>query len=71
MELAPGFRGYGKDMTKHHPTTKIREDMVETIKEKLNLDGKDRFEIQDALLPFRDKLPKKYQGKNERLGERL
>ncbi len=71
MELAPGFRGYGKDITKHHPTTKIREDMVETIKAKLQSDGKDRFEIQDALMPFRDKLPKKYQGKNERLGERL
>jgi fumarate reductase flavoprotein subunit len=71
MEMPPGFRGYGKDLTKHNPITPIRQKQVESIKEKLQKEGKDRFEIQDALMPFKEKLPKKYQGKNERLGEIL
>lgn len=71
MELPPGFRGYGKDMTIHHPDTPARTDEVEAIKEKMKEEGKDRFEIQDALMPYCHKLPKAYQGKNERLYERF
>jgi len=71
MEMPPGFRGYGKDMTIHNDATPIRQSRVDAIKEKLEAEGKSRFEIQDALMPFIDKLPKKYQGKNERLGESL
>ncbi|MCD6174014.1 MAG: fumarate reductase flavoprotein subunit, partial [Sulfurimonas sp.] len=71
MEMPPGFRGYGKDLTNHHPMTKVRQDSVDTVVEKLKAEGKNRFEIQDALMPFMDKLPKKYRGINERLGENV
>ena len=71
MELPPGFRGYGKDLTQHHPDTKCRKTVVDSIKQELEKNGADRFEIQNALMPFIDKLPKKYQQKNERLGENI
>ena len=71
MELPPGFRGYGKDLTKHHKDTKIRQLTVDAIQKRLEEDGENRFEIQNALMPFIDKLPKKYQGTNERLGENI
>jgi len=71
MELPPGFRGYGKDLTKHHPDTQKREDVVSAIKEKLEAQGGSRFEIQNCLMPYLDKLPKKYRATNERLGENV
>ncbi|MEA1956670.1 MAG: fumarate reductase flavoprotein subunit [Campylobacterota bacterium] len=71
MEMPPGFRGYGKDLTQHHEDTKLRQEMVDATTERLEADGYDRFVIQDALMPFIDKLPKKYQGRNERLGEKI
>lgn len=71
MEMPPGFRGYGKDMTTHHPMTAIRQDSVDATVHKSEEEGLDRFEIQEALMPFMDKLPKKYQGKNERLGDAI
>ncbi len=71
MEMPPGFRGYGKDLTIHHPISKLRQERVDTETRKLKDEGKDRFEIQDALMPFMDKLPQKYRGTNERLGENV
>jgi fumarate reductase flavoprotein subunit len=71
MELPPGFRGYGKDLTKHHHETKIRESAVDAVQEKLQKEGASRFEIQNALMPYLEKLPKKYRGMNERLGENV
>lgn len=71
MELPPGFRGYGKDMTIHHADSAIRQEKVDRLREKLEAEGKDRFEIQEALMAFRDLLPERYKGKNERLYERL
>ncbi len=71
MELPPGFRGYGKDMTRHHPDSPKRQEEVDKIREQLEAEGKDRFAIQEALMPFREMLPKRYQGKNERLYEPL
>ncbi|MDD3060957.1 MAG: FAD-binding protein, partial [Sulfurimonas sp.] len=71
MELPPGFRGYGKDLTKHNPATHAREVSVNAIREALEREGASRFEIQSALLPFLDKLPQKYRAKNARLGETL
>ena len=71
MEMPPGFRGYGKDLTLHNEQTPIRQSAVDAIKKELESQGKDRFEIQNAMMPFRDKLPKKYQGINERLGENV
>jgi len=71
MEMPPGFRGYGKDLTKHHPSTPFRQSVVDEIVEEMIKEGADRFEIQNRLMPFVDKLPKKYQGKNERFGENI
>jgi fumarate reductase flavoprotein subunit len=71
MELPPGFRGYGKDLTQHHKYTKVRQEIVDEKVKELEEKGANRFEIQDALMPFRDKLPKKYQGLNARFGENL
>ncbi len=71
MEMPPGFRGYGKDMTEAHPDSKVRQESVDVIKEKLEAEGATRFEIQNALMPYLDKLPKKYRGTNERLGENV
>ncbi len=71
MEMPPGFRGYGKDLTDHHPQTKVRQSMVDMITQKLEIEGADRFEIQNALMPYLNKLPQKYRGTNERLGENV
>jgi fumarate reductase flavoprotein subunit len=71
MELPPGFRGYGKDLTQHHPYTHVRSQEVQEKIKELEERGADRFEIQNALMPFMDKLPKKYQGINERFGENI
>jgi len=71
MELPPGFRGYGKDLTSHHPDTKARQATVDAVKEKLETGGATRFEVQNALMPYLKKLPLKYQGTNERLGENV
>jgi fumarate reductase flavoprotein subunit len=71
MELPPGWRGYGKDLTKHHHATPGRQSTVDAIKAQLEKDGADRFEIQSALMPYLEKLPKKYRGINERLGENV
>jgi len=71
MEMPPGFRGYGKDLTSHHPDTKGRQTVVDSIKEKLEAEGASRFDIQNALMPYLDKLPPKYRGINERLGENI
>lgn len=71
MELPPGWRGYGKDLTIHHQDTQKRENVVDAIIHKLKSEGANRFEIQNALMPFMDKLPPKYRTKNERLGEKI
>jgi len=71
MEMPPGFRGYGKDLTEHHENTAMRQSTVDAIRNELESQGKNRFEIQNALMPFMDKLPKKYQGINERFGENV
>ncbi|MEA3454968.1 MAG: fumarate reductase flavoprotein subunit [Campylobacterota bacterium] len=71
MELPPGFRGYGKNLTVPHPETKIRQETVDILSEKLKEEGASRFEIQNVLMPFMDKLPQKYQNRNERLNEPL
>ena len=71
MELPPGFRGYGKDLTSHHPDTQKRVDEVTKIQKELEEKGATRFELQDSLMSFIDKLPKKYRGINERFGENV
>jgi fumarate reductase flavoprotein subunit len=71
MELPPGFRGYGKDLSIVHPQSEIRQKEVDALREALQQKNADRFETQEALMPYRDKLPEKYQGNNERLTERF
>ena len=71
MEMPPGFRGYGKDLTDHHPETHIRQSTVDMISQRLKAEGANRFEIQNALMPYLGKLPKKYRETNERLGENV
>ncbi len=71
MELPPGFRGYGKNMNIVHPHSEVRQYVVDIIKKDLLKSGADRFAIQEALMPYKNKLPKKYQGLNERLSERF
>lgn len=65
MELAPAFRGYGrKDALIENPLSSERAKEIESIKEKLK--EADRFEIQDALMPY--ELPLNFKEKNERAG---
>lgn len=71
MELPPGFRGYGMDNTIINERTKHRQTRVDAITRELEKQGKDRFEIQQALMPYLHLLPKKYQGRNERLEEQF
>ncbi len=66
MELPPGFRGYGKDLTIAHP---------DSAKRQAEIDAWDRThpyataaERQRALMPF--ELPAGLQGPNRRLGEK-
>jgi fumarate reductase flavoprotein subunit len=65
MEIPPGYRGYGrKGQSIDHPHTQERLDQIEQIK--AENEGKDRHEMQDAIMPF--ELPENYKEKNERLG---
>jgi fumarate reductase flavoprotein subunit len=65
MEIPPGSRGYGDASIIPHPDTAAREERVKEIK--ASMPKADRFEIQQALMPF--DMPEKYRGKNERVGE--
>ncbi len=69
MELPPGWRGYGKNMTINHPDTAKRQAEVEAAVAALREAGADRHALQEALMPYRDLLPERYRGRNERLGE--
>ncbi|OQX60174.1 MAG: fumarate reductase flavoprotein subunit [Helicobacteraceae bacterium 4484_230] len=71
MELPPGFRGYGKDMTIRHPKSEIRQRQVDQIRVEVEEEGLDRFEVQRALMHYEELLPEKYRGRNERLNEPL
>jgi len=67
MEVPPAFRGYGaKGMTIDNELSEKRQEEVDAIREKLEAAGKDRFEIQAALMDY--ELPVNYKDKNERLG---
>ena len=61
MEMPPGFRGYGVKNIIPHEQTEARDKEVEAAQAK----GLDRHQLQEELMPI--KLPKRYQGKNERL----
>jgi fumarate reductase flavoprotein subunit len=67
MELPPGFRGYGAKNIVEHPDTAARLAQVEQMRSA----GGDRHALQERLMPFRQLLPERYRGNNERLCEPL
>ena len=68
MEMPPAFRGYGaKGMIIENELSEKRQAEVDEVVEKMQAEGKDRHEIQDALMPF--DLPMNYREKNERVGD--
>jgi fumarate reductase flavoprotein subunit len=71
MELPPGWRGYGTKNHIDHPDTPARQEAVERIKIANEHAGGDRHKLQEALMPYLDKLPATLQGRNERLDEPL
>src|SRR4029077_241065 len=69
MELPPGWRGYGAKDYVDHPDTQKRLAEVEAAKAKMA--NEPRFALQETLMPYRDKLPERYRGRNERIDEPL
>jgi fumarate reductase flavoprotein subunit len=69
MELPPGWRGYGAKDYIDHPDTPTRLAEIEALR--ASLATADRFAIQAALMPYENLLPQCFQGRNERLWERL
>ncbi|MDR3323712.1 MAG: FAD-binding protein, partial [Zoogloeaceae bacterium] len=69
MELPPGWRGYGAKSHIEHPDTAPRQFEVDRLRNQMQ--DCDRFAVQNALMPYADKLPAAFQGKNERLDEPL
>jgi fumarate reductase flavoprotein subunit len=67
MELPPGWRGYGAKDYIDHPDTPQRAAEVEALKQKMA--DAPRFDVQEALLPYKDKLPPRFRGRNERIDE--
>ena len=67
MELPPGSRGYGNSETIPHPDTALRQAEVDEVRAA----KQDRYATQTYLLPFKQLLPLKYRGRNERLDEPL
>lgn len=68
MEIPPAFRGYGaKGMIIENELSIKRQEEVDRIREEMEAAGKDRHEIQDALMPF--ELQPYYKAKNERFGD--
>ncbi len=63
MELPPGWRGYGARDFIPHPQSADRQQQVDELSEQIA----DRFERQQALMPFLDLLPPQYRGRNARL----
>lgn len=65
MEIAPGFRGYGKKGNIiENEQSKQRAEEIAKLKEE-NQD-KDRYEIQNMIMPY--ELPEIYNKKNQRVG---
>src|SRR5512138_3491176 len=69
MELPPGWRGYGAKDQIEHPRTAARTAEVAAIRERTH--GTSRHEVQQALMPYRDLLPQRLRGHNERIDEPL
>ncbi|EIT3185360.1 fumarate reductase flavoprotein subunit [Campylobacter jejuni] len=67
MEIPPAFRGYGaKGNIIENPLSEKRQAEVDAIREKMEAEGKGRYEIQNALMPY--ELQAKYKAPNQRTG---
>ena len=67
MEMPPAFRGYGaKGNIIENPLSEKRQAEVDAIREKMEKEGKGRYEIQDALMHY--ELQAKYKAPNQRIG---
>ncbi len=71
MELPPGWRGYGAKNYIENPESAKRQAEIDEIRAKMEAEGADRFAIQDRIMPFHSLLPKRLQGRNERIDEPL
>ncbi len=69
MELPPGWRGYGNKDYVEHPETAQRAAEVGALREASA--GADRHALQAALMPYEHLLPARFQGRNERLDEKM
>jgi fumarate reductase flavoprotein subunit len=69
MELPPGWRGYGAKDYIDHPDTRMRQAEVDAVRARLANAG--RLEVQRALMPYEQLLPRHLRGPNERLDERF
>ncbi len=67
MELPPGFRGYGAKNLIEHPDAASRQAEVD----EMHAAKLDRHAAQSYLMSFKQFLPLKYRGRNERLDEPL
>ncbi len=69
MESAPGYRGYGaKGNYIENPLSVKRQEEIDRIRKEMEEQGKDRHEIQHALMPF--ELPVNYKDRNQRIGDK-
>ncbi|EAI0231641.1 fumarate reductase flavoprotein subunit [Campylobacter jejuni subsp. jejuni] len=67
MEIPPAFRGYGaKGNIIENPLSEKRQAEVDAIREKMEAEGKGRYVIQNALMPY--ELQAKYKAPNQRIG---
>lgn len=67
MELPPDFRGYGIDSRIEHPDTAVRKAQISEITAEMHKEGKNRYAIQEQLMPFRQLLPENYRNHNKRI----
>jgi len=68
MEMPPAFRGYGaKGMIIDNEEIRKRQEEVDKTREDMEAAGKDRYEIQEALMHF--ELQPYFKAKNERFGD--
>ncbi len=69
MEMPPGFRGYGaKGMIIEHEDSAKRQAEIDRITQEVQARGGDRYELQEALMPF--DLQPHYKARNQRLGDK-
>jgi len=67
MEIPPGWRGYGARDYIDHPDTARRQQQIDTLLG--GLEAADRYQRQEAVMPFKQLLPEHLRGTNQRLGD--